>query len=89
MEKPPSGKTKNIAPGLLSKEEEYMLVTATILGRGKAKHANAWALDLCPHWDIPFFICTLIRKGVGGLLKAGAVSEKKREKENVLENYWS
>lgn len=30
MEKPPSGKTKNIAQGLLSKEEEYMLVTTKL-----------------------------------------------------------
>ena len=30
VEKPPSGKTKNIAQGLISKEEEYMLVTKKI-----------------------------------------------------------
>ena len=31
MEKPPSGKTKNIAQGLLSKEEEYTSVSGVYL----------------------------------------------------------
>jgi len=30
MEKPPSGKTKNITQGLLSKEEEYMRLNAEL-----------------------------------------------------------
>ncbi|KAJ7393850.1 Golgin sub A member 2 [Desmophyllum pertusum] len=30
MEKPPSGKTKNVAQGLLSKEEEYMRLNAEL-----------------------------------------------------------
>ena len=42
MEKPPSGKTKNITQGLLSKEEEYMLVTTNCATTFRAQKGN-WA----------------------------------------------